>query len=131
MVFYLSRHEPGELASVETSRGMAFHGPSRQAVCGGGGNLFSGSSEIGHKYFCVSTSSAPPGTTSAGLSGASSTSGPIAPAGTPRHPGSLIGSSGGGAAVPQPHSNPASEVPSAVEMEPDRPIGYGAFGVVW
>ncbi|XP_048089229.1 nemo-like kinase, type 1 isoform X2 [Alosa alosa] len=104
---------------------MAFHGTGRQAVCG---NLFPGS-EIGHKYFCVSTSA--PGTTSTGQSASTTTSGPIAPAGTPRHPASLIGSTGGGAAVPQPHSNPASEVPSAAEMEPDRPIGYGAFGVVW
>ncbi|XP_010865833.1 nemo-like kinase, type 1 [Esox lucius] len=105
---------------------MAFHGTGRQqTVCG---NLFPGS-ELGHnKYFCVNTST---GATSTGLSATPSLTGPIAPAGTPRHPTSLGGSSGGGAAVPQPRSNPASEVPSPAEMEPDRPIGYGAFGVVW
>lgn len=108
---------------------MAFHGTSRQALCGNV-NLFPGSELIGAKYFSVSGTSTP-GTTSAGLTASSTTSAPTAPAGTPRHPASLIGSTGGGAAVPQPHSNPASEVPCAAEMEPDRPIGYGAFGVVW
>ena len=103
---------------------MAFHGAGRQAVCG---NLFPGS-ELGHKYFCVNTST---GTPSTGLSATPCLTGPTAPAGTPRHPTSLGGSTGGGAAVPQPYSNPASEVPSPAEMEPDRPIGYGAFGVVW
>ncbi len=103
---------------------MAFHGSSRPTVCG---NLFSGS-ELGHKYFCVNTTT---GTTSTGLSATPNPTGPNAPAGTPRHPASLGGSAGGGAAIPQPHSNPASEVPSPAEMEPDRPIGYGAFGVVW
>uniref|UniRef100_A0A8K9X3U0 Mitogen-activated protein kinase n=1 Tax=Oncorhynchus mykiss TaxID=8022 RepID=A0A8K9X3U0_ONCMY len=104
---------------------MAFHGTGRQqTVCG---NLFPGS-ELGHKYFCVNTST---GATSTGLTATPSLTGPTAPAGTPRHPTSLGGSTGGGAAVPQPHSSPASEVPSPAEMEPDRPIGYGAFGVVW
>ncbi|KAJ3601679.1 hypothetical protein NHX12_032646 [Muraenolepis orangiensis] len=107
---------------------MAFHGAGgrqQQAVCG---NLFP-ASELGHKYFCVNTSSS--GTPSTGLGATPGLTGPTAPAGTPRHPTSLGGSAGGGAAVPQPYSNPASEVPSPAEMEPDRPIGYGAFGVVW
>ncbi|XP_026065250.1 serine/threonine-protein kinase NLK2-like [Carassius auratus] len=103
---------------------MAFHGSSRPTVCG---NMFPGS-ELSHKYFCVNTTT---GTTSTGLSATPNPAGPNAPAGTPRHPASLGGSTGGGAAIPQPHSNPASEVPSPAEMEPDRPIGYGAFGVVW
>lgn len=105
---------------------MAFHGTGlQQTVCG---NLFPGS-ELGHnKYFCANTST---GSTSTGLSATPSLTGPTAPAGTPRHPTSLGGSTGGGAAVPQHHSSPASEVPSPAEMEPDRPIGYGAFGVVW
>ena len=103
---------------------MAFHSTGRQAVCS---NLFPGS-ELGLKYFCVNTST---GGTSTGLSATPNLTGPTAPAGTPRHPTSLVGSTGGGAAVPQPYSNPASEVPSPAEMEPDRPIGYGAFGVVW
>ncbi|KAK9977445.1 hypothetical protein ABG768_019259 [Culter alburnus] len=103
---------------------MAFHGSTRPTVCG---NLFPGS-DLGHKYFCVNTTT---GTTSTGLSATPNPTGPNAPAGTPRHPASLGGSAGGGAAIPQPHSNPASEVPSPAEMEPDRPIGYGAFGVVW
>ncbi|CAB1341405.1 unnamed protein product [Coregonus sp. 'balchen'] len=105
---------------------MAFHGTGRQqTVCG---NLFPGS-ELGHnKYFCVNAST---GATSTGLIATPSLTGPTAPVGTPRHPTSLGGSTGGAAAVPQPHSNPASEVPSPAEMEPDRPIGYGAFGVVW
>lgn len=103
---------------------MAFHGTSRQSVCG---NLFPGA-DLGHKYFCVNSST---GTTSAGLSATPSSSGPAAPAGTPRHPAALGGGTGGGAAVPQPHGNTASEVPSPADMEPDRPIGYGAFGVVW
>uniref|UniRef100_A0A668U9C0 Mitogen-activated protein kinase n=1 Tax=Oreochromis aureus TaxID=47969 RepID=A0A668U9C0_OREAU len=103
---------------------MAFHGAGRQTVCG---DLFPGS-ELGHKYFCVSSSCGAPST---GLSATPCLTGPTAPAGTPRHPTALGGSTGGGAAVPQPYSNPASEVPSPAEMEPDRPIGYGAFGVVW
>ncbi|KAM9843509.1 nemo-like kinase, type 1 [Aulostomus maculatus] len=103
---------------------MAFHGAGRQTVCG---DLFSGS-ELGHKYFCVNSSCGAPST---GLSATPCLTGPTAPAGTPRHPTALGGSTGGGAAVPQPYSNPASEVPSPAEMEPDRPIGYGAFGVVW
>ncbi|KAA0705913.1 Serine/threonine-protein kinase NLK2 [Triplophysa tibetana] len=103
---------------------MAFHGTTRPTVCG---NLFPGS-DLGHKYFCVSTTA---GTTSTGLGATPNPTGPNAPAGTPRHPASLGGSAGGGAVIPQSHSNPASEVPSPAEMEPDRPIGYGAFGVVW
>ncbi|XP_061568556.1 nemo-like kinase, type 1 [Cololabis saira] len=103
---------------------MAFHGAGRQAVCG---DLFPGS-ELSHKYFCVNSSCGAPST---GLSATPCLTGPTAPAGTPRHPTALGGSTGGGAAVPQPYSNPASEVPSPAEMEPDRPIGYGAFGVVW
>ncbi|TKS91238.1 Serine/threonine-protein kinase NLK2 [Collichthys lucidus] len=103
---------------------MAFHGAGRQTVCG---DLFPGS-ELGHKYFCVNSSCGAPST---GLSATPCLTGPTAPAGTPRHPTALGGSTGGGAAVPQPYSNPASEVPSPAEMEPDRPIGYGAFGVVW
>uniref|UniRef100_A0A8C9WAX6 Mitogen-activated protein kinase n=1 Tax=Scleropages formosus TaxID=113540 RepID=A0A8C9WAX6_SCLFO len=103
---------------------MAYHaGTGRQPVCGG---LFPGS-DLGHKYFCAEPTGAAP----AGLSAAPTSSGPAAPAGTPRHPAALGGGTGGGAAVPQPHSNAASEVPSPAEMEPDRPIGYGAFGVVW
>lgn len=103
---------------------MAFHGTGQQAVCG---DLFPGS-VLSHKYFCVGSSCDAPST---GLSATPCLNGPIAPAGTPRHPTALGGSAGGGAAVPQPYSNPASEVPSPAEMEPDRPIGYGAFGVVW
>uniref|UniRef100_A0AAY5EHF9 Mitogen-activated protein kinase n=1 Tax=Electrophorus electricus TaxID=8005 RepID=A0AAY5EHF9_ELEEL len=103
---------------------MAFHGSARPTVCG---NLFSGS-ELDHKYFCVNTTT---GATSSALSPSQNPAGPNQPAKTPRHPSSLGGSTGGGAAIPQPHSNPASEVPSSAEMEPDRPIGYGAFGVVW
>lgn len=103
---------------------MAFHGSGRQTVCG---DLFP-ASELGTKYFCVSSSCGAPST---GLSATPCLTGPTAPAGTPRHPTALGGSAGGGAAVPQPYSNPASEVPSPAEMEPDRPIGYGAFGVVW
>lgn len=103
---------------------MAFHGAGRQTACG---DLFPGS-ELGHKFFCVGSSCGGP---SAGLGATPGLTGPSAPAGTPRHPTALGGSAGGGAAVPQPYSNPASEVPSPAEMEPDRPIGYGAFGVVW
>ncbi|XP_019722045.1 nemo-like kinase, type 1 [Hippocampus comes] len=104
---------------------MAFHGAGRQTLCG---DLFSGP-DLAHKYFYVNSSCGAP---SAALSATPCVSGPpAAPAGTPRHPNALGGSAGGGAAVPQPYSNPASEVPSPAEMEPDRPIGYGAFGVVW
>ncbi|KAM6914431.1 nemo-like kinase, type 1 [Lycodopsis pacificus] len=103
---------------------MAFHGAGRQTVCG---DLYPGS-DLGHKYFCVNSSCGAPST---GLSATPCLTGPTAPAGTPRHPTAMGGSTGGGAAVPQPYSNPASEVPSPAEMEPDRPIGYGAFGVVW
>ncbi|XP_014833744.1 PREDICTED: serine/threonine-protein kinase NLK2-like [Poecilia mexicana] len=103
---------------------MAFHGAGRQTVCG---DLFPGS-DLGHKFFCVGSSCGGP---SAGLGAAPGLTGPSTPAGTPRHPTALGGGAGGGAAVPQPYSNPASEVPSPAEMEPDRPIGYGAFGVVW
>lgn len=104
---------------------MAFHsGAGRQTVCG---DLFVGS-DVGPKFFCVNSSCGAPST---GLSATPCLTGPTAPAGTPRHPTALGGCAGGGAAVPQPYSNPASEVPSPAEMEPDRPIGYGAFGVVW
>lgn len=109
---------------VDSLRRMAFHGAGRQTVCG---DLFPGS-ELGTKYFCVNSSCGAPST---GLSATPCLTAPTAPAGTPRHPTALGGSTGGGAAVPQPYSNPASEVPSPAEMEPDRPIGYGAFGVVW
>ncbi|KAI5619318.1 nemo-like kinase, type 1 [Silurus asotus] len=104
---------------------MAFHGSARPAVCG---NLFP-ASDLGPKYFCVNSS----GSTAAcsGLNGAQKPLGPGQPAEAPRHPATVGASTGGGAAVPQPHSSPASEVPCPAEMEPDRPIGYGAFGVVW
>ncbi|KAF0033158.1 hypothetical protein F2P81_015448 [Scophthalmus maximus] len=81
---------------------MSFHGAGRPTVCG---DLFPGS-ELGHKYFCVNSSCGAPST---GLSATPCLTGPTTPAGTPRHPTALGGSAGGGAAVPQPYSNPASE----------------------
>ncbi|MBN3322716.1 NLK2 kinase, partial [Atractosteus spatula] len=103
---------------------MAFHGTSHpQSVCG---NLFP---ELGPKFFPMPASASAPGPAK-GLSATPASSGPSAAAGTPRHPPALAGT-GGGAAVPQQHSNPGSEVPSPADVEPDRPIGYGAFGVVW
>ncbi|KAK2829435.1 hypothetical protein Q7C36_017425 [Tachysurus vachellii] len=104
---------------------MAFHGSARPAVCG---NLFP-ASDLGHKYFCVNSTGS--NAACSGLNGSQNPAGPSQPVETPRHPSNIGGSTGGGAAVPQPHSSPASEVPCPSEMEPDRPIGYGAFGVVW
>lgn len=125
LVFSRLTAPPTHLCSPGLGGGrMAFHGTGRQNVCG---DLFPGS-DLSHKYFCVNSSCGAPST---GLSATPCLTGPNAPAGTPRHPTALGGSAGGGAAVPQPYTNPASEVPSPAEMEPDRPIGYGAFGVVW
>ncbi|KAG2464351.1 NLK kinase, partial [Polypterus senegalus] len=117
---------------------MAFQGQGHPSVCG---SLFAGP-DLGPKFFCLPTnsSSAAAAGTSAGLGAAPVSSVPAVDAGAPRNPAALAGGGpGGGAATvvasaapqqPQ-HIHPGSEAPNAADLEPDRPIGYGAFGVVW
>ncbi|KAK6467653.1 nemo-like kinase [Huso huso] len=106
---------------------MAFQDPSHSSVCG---SLFGGP-DLGPKFFCIAANNAATAGSSTGLGTASGSSGPAAQAGGPRHPAALGGGPGGGATAPQQHNKLASETPSPADMEPDRPIGYGAFGVVW